>query len=225
MTAFHAQGSNTANDNTQEAIVKDALYKRTIALAGIVQATSLVKDLAQQGKADEAAFTASIYSIFQTDPDDIPAIYGNLAALKYGLENLIALLSPTATSLQMRYLLAIIHLQKKISRSPKMLTAMAQRINQTKKQVDYFSLTHPTVIANLADIYLNTISTFRFRIVIWGSQRILSVHENMEKIRALLLAGIRSSVLWRQMGGSRFQLIFSRAKIKAMAEKILASLE
>lgn len=126
--------------------------------------------------------------------------------------------------MQARYMLSLIHLQKKISRSPHILQTLSRRILQTKKQVEYFSLTHPTVIANLADTYLSTISPFKFRVIIWGSQRLLSVNENMEKIRALLLAGIRSSVLWRQMGGSRFQLVFSRAKIKAMAEKILAEM-
>ncbi len=45
-----------------------------------------------------------------------------------------------------------------------------------------------------------------------------------KKIRALLLAGIRSSVLWRQMGGSRLQFIFSRQKIKKTAEKLLLRL-
>jgi high frequency lysogenization protein len=47
----------------------------------------------------------------------------------------------------------------------------------------------------------------------------------MEKVRALLLAGIRAAVLWRQVGGSRLQILFSRAKIKAAAEKILQQIE
>jgi high frequency lysogenization protein len=85
-------------------------------------------------------------------------------------------------------------------------------------------MTHPTVIANLADIYLNTISTFHFRVMILGTQRVLNAKENMEKVRALLLAGVRAAVLWRQVGGSRLQILFSRAKIKACAEKLLTQL-
>ena len=125
----------------------------------------------------------------------------------------------------MHYVISLIHLQKKILQSSKVLNTLQQRLNQAKKQVEYFSLTHPTVITNLADIYLNTISTFRFRIMIWGNPRILNTPEVMEKIRALLLAGVRSAVLWRQMGGSRLQLLFSRTKIKSMAEKILSQLD
>ncbi len=202
----------------------DKLYQTTIALAGIVQAVSLVKDLAQTGKLDEAAYQASIYSLFQTDPENVLAVYDGIQGVKYGLEKLVLMLEPTTTQIQTRYMLSLMHLQKKIWNNAKMLDALSQRLNQTKKQVNYFSLLHSTVIANLADIYLSTISTLKFRIIIWGNQRILSAVENMEKIRALLLAGIRSVVLWRQVGGSRFQLIFSRAKIRAMAKKILAEL-
>ena len=37
--------------------------------------------------------------------------------------------------------------------------------------------------------------------------------DNAAKIRALLLSGIRSARLWRQLGGHRWQLIFSRRKL------------
>jgi high frequency lysogenization protein len=116
-------------------------------------------------------------------------------------------------------------MQKKIMNHPNLFKRLNQRIQQAKKQSEFFSLTHPTVVANLADIYLDAISPFNFRIMMWGNQRILGVNENMEKIRVLLLAGIRSTVLWRQVGGSRWQLLFSRSKIKTMAEKILAEIE
>lgn len=202
------------------------LYKTTIALAGIVQAACLVKELAQTGKIDEAAYRSSIDSIFQTHPKDVLAVYGgNLEGIKFGLENLIALLSLSSVSTEARYMLGLMRLQKKISHSNKTLELLSQRLDQAKKQVEYFSLLHPTVISNLADIYLNTISTFKFRIIIWGGQRILTAPENMEKIRAVLLAGIRASVLWRQVGGSRLQLIFSRAKISRMAKQILSTFE
>ncbi|HSW69356.1 MAG TPA: high frequency lysogenization protein HflD [Gammaproteobacteria bacterium] len=200
------------------------LYNITIALAGVAQAASLVKELAQTGKLDDDAYQTSIYSIFQTDAPDLPAVYGGLEKIKFGLEKLILMLDPPTLLVQTRYMLSLMRLQKKITRSSKMMRLLSKRLDQTKKQVEYFSLLHPTVITNLADIYLNIISLFRFRIIVWGNQRILIAPENMKKIRALLLAGVRSSVLWRQMGGSRFQLIFSRAKIRDMAKKILTEL-
>jgi high frequency lysogenization protein len=202
-------------------ILSDKLYNTTLALAGIVQAAALVKELAQTGKLDETAYKATIYSLFQTQPENILAVYNGLPGIKYGLEQLINILEPSKMPAQARYMLSLMRLQKKIWRSAEVTETLTLRLNQTKKQVDYFSLLHPTVIASLADIYLSIISTFKFRIIIWGGKRILSTAENMEKIRAILLGGVRSAVLWRQLGGSRLNLIFSRKKINAMAHKIL----
>ncbi len=194
----------------------------TLALAGIVQAASLVNQLAQTGKFDEVAFEASIQSIFVTEPENTLAVYGGLLGIRYGLEKLILLLTPPTRPAETRFMLAMMRLQKKISHSQKTTDVLTKRIQQAKKQVTYFSPTHPTVIANLADIYENALNTLHFRTAVFGNHRILAVHAHMEKIRALLLAGIRSSVLWRQMGGSRFTLIFLRGRIRETARQLLA---
>lgn len=206
--------------------MQDKLYKTTLALAGIIQSVTLVRELAQTGKLNEAAFQASIHSIFQTEPQDVSMVYGNISDVKVGLEKLVQMFSLgiKASRPLMRIAFSLLHIQKKVARSRKISNELTERLQKIKKQVDYFHLVHPTVINNLADAYLTAISTFHFRIIIWGHQRSLSVTENMDKIRALLLAGVRSAFLWRQMGGSRFQILFARAKIKAMAEKILAEI-
>jgi high frequency lysogenization protein len=204
--------------------LRDRYENIAIALAGLVQAIGLVKQMAQTGKATEEPFNASIYSLFQMNPTDPSQVFGNLQSIQWGLEKLIEQMSKNPDRSLTRYMLSIIHLQKKLSRSQRLINRLTERLNQIKKQVDFFSLTHPTVIANLADVYLQTISTFNFRIIIWGHQRILSAHETMEKIRALLLAGVRSATLWRQMGGSRWQFLLHRAKIKDAAEKLLTEI-
>jgi high frequency lysogenization protein len=199
----------------------------TIALAGIMQALSLVKELAQTGKVNENAFQTCIQSIFQMDPENVTTVFGDPMNLRLGLEKLLELYSiaSAAKRATIRQTLAVMSLQKKISRSPKAIAALRQKIQQAKKQTEYFSLTHPTVLANLGDTYLNAITTFRFRFFIIGNQRFLGVRENIDKIRALLLAAIRAAVLWRQTGGSRLQLLFAHKKIKASAQKILTQLK
>lgn len=206
--------------------MQNKLYNTTIALAGMMQAIGLIKELAQTGKTDEAAFQTCIYSIFQTDPVDIPSVYQNLSHLRLGLETLIQVLGPERKKNHfiLRHLFSLIHLQKKINQTPAVATHLKQRISQAKKQADYFSLTHPTVILSLADIYLNLINTFHLRIMIWGHPRLLNTPDVMEKIRALLLAGTRSAVLWKQTGGSRLQFIFFRNKLKAIAETLLSQI-
>jgi len=47
----------------------------------------------------------------------------------------------------------------------------------------------------------------------------------INKIRALLLAGIRSAMLWRQCGGSRWRFIFFRRKIQREAEFLLSEIK
>jgi high frequency lysogenization protein len=44
------------------------------------------------------------------------------------------------------------------------------------------------------------------------------------KVRAALLAGIRSAVLWQQVGGGRLQLMFSRQRLLSEAKTILSRL-
>jgi high frequency lysogenization protein len=69
------------------------------------------------------------------------------------------------------------------------------------------------VIAACGALYQDTISTFRLRIQVQGDMRFLQQAGNAARIRALLLTGIRSARLWRQLGGHRWQLVFSRSKL------------
>jgi high frequency lysogenization protein len=206
---------------------QENLDKVTIALAGLFQAVGLVCELTQTGRLQDDAFDSCIFSIFQTEPKDVVSVWGGYSQIRLGLEKIVQTfdVSSQPDPLQHRYLLSIIHLQKKLTRSPKLLHQLSGRLKQIQKQVDYFSLSHPTVIANLADIYLNTVSPLRFRIMVVGNQRIMSVKENLDKVRSLLLAAIRATVLWRQLGGSRVQLLFSRTKLRKNAERLLTQIE
>ncbi len=54
-----------------------------------------------------------------------------------------------------------------------------------------------------------------------GEEKFLSQTNNANKIRALLLSGIRSAVLWRQVGGNRWQLLLKRKYFVSEANRIL----
>ncbi|MEW8367847.1 MAG: DUF489 family protein, partial [Candidatus Thiodiazotropha taylori] len=60
-------------------------------------------------------------------------------------------------------------------------------------------------------IYAENISTLKPRIMVSGETIYLQNSDNVNRIRALLLSGIRSAMLWRQTGGRRRQLLFSRS--------------
>jgi len=82
-------------------------------------------------------------------------------------------------------------------------------------------LLHENVLANLGEVYQNTISTLQPRIMVNGEQEYLSRPEIANKIRACLLAGVRSAILWRQCGGTRWKFLFYRKKIQAELQVLL----
>ena len=89
--------------------------------------------------------------------------------------------------------------------------------------ISHFEPTHSNVVAKLADVYRKSISTLGPKIVIRGEQSILSNPDNAARIRALLLAGIRAVILWRQAGGTRWRLLFERKAILSEVDQILAT--
>jgi high frequency lysogenization protein len=53
-----------------------------------------------------------------------------------------------------------------------------------------------------------------------GEQNYLQKTETAARVRTLLLAGIRAAVLWRQLGGSKWKLLFARKKYVAVARQL-----
>lgn len=213
--------------------------EQTIAIAGVFQAASLVDQIATRGMVAQNNFETCLYSIFMTQPEVTEDIYGGVDDLPFnlnlGLKNLQDLVDRKQTDDNRNitnYALSMIHLERKLSSNPEMLNHIGKRINQILEQARYFdnensdplqnpaALTHPSVVANLASLYQETISTFKFRIQVGGDPRLLQNNENAAKIRTLLLAGIRSAMLWRQVGGKRWHLLFFRSRIRPSLRKI-----
>ena len=65
------------------------IHNRTLALAGLFQAARLVQQTARGEPRDKDATTASIGSIFNTDPASVVDVYGDIAAVRTGLELLV----------------------------------------------------------------------------------------------------------------------------------------
>lgn len=204
-----------------------SLTYETIALAGIAQATHLVHQLATTGKADKDSIQACLNSLLAIDSNNPAEIYGGLKGIKLGLEQLnIQLSSNKITNPdQARYAASLIYLEGQFSEQGEMQNQVQRKIKIAQKQSEHFGINHENVIANLADIYHSTISKINPRIMVNGDQSFLSSTELINKIRALLLAGIRSAMLWRQCGGSRWRFIFFRRKIQSEVQFLLSEIE
>ena len=106
-----------------------------------------------------------------------------------------------------------------------MLQEIGRGIDLATDRLEHFNLLHPNIIAQLADIYASTISTLKPKIMIHGEPLHLQNPENANRIRALLLAGIRSAMLWRQCGGGRFQVIFGRKRLLKEVHLLLTEIQ
>lgn len=199
---------------------------RTIALAGLFQAAGLVRDLARDGQIDATAFETCVDSLFKIDADDSEDVYGGLARLRGGLILLERQLRQPQNPEPTRYALILMVLERKLARKPRLLGALREGIEDSRDKLDYFGAsTHDTIIARLAELYASTISTLKPRIMVNGEYQHLSRPDNANRIRTLLLAGIRAAVLWRQNGGSRLTLLFGRKRLLLNAQRLLAELD
>jgi high frequency lysogenization protein len=202
------------------------ITNQTIALAGIAQVTVLVQQLATTGTCDQLAMEASIGSVLKIDSDSVADIYGGLGGLKLGFEQLNGQITGNKRPEpeQARYAASIVFLERKLTDRKDMLSKIQAGIQKAQIQTEHFGLLHENVIANLGDLYHSTLSTIMPRIMINGNQAYLSRSEIANKIRALLLAGIRSALLWRQCGGSRWKFIFYRKKIQTELQNLIKQL-
>ena len=105
-----------------------------------------------------------------------------------------------------------------------MLNQIGERLEQASRQAEHFSTSHTNVIANLAQVYQDSISTFRHRIQVNGYADYLQQESIAQRIRCLLFAGIRAAMLWHQLGGRRRHLILNRKDILAQLRDVRVSL-
>ena len=204
----------------------NTITHQTIALAGIAQAAALVQQLATTGTADTAAMEASIASILKVDSDNVIDVYGSLGGIKLGLRQLNEQMTgyKIVNPEQARYSASLVFLEKQLSERKDLLKIIQTGIVKAQAQSESFGLLHENVLANLGEIYQNSISTLQPRIMVNGEEAYLSRPDIANKIRACLLAGIRSAILWKQCGGTRWKFLFFRKKIQAELQVLLKQL-
>lgn len=199
------------------------LTNQTIALAGIAQAAALVQQLATKGTCDQEALNASIGSVLKIDSGSVLDVYGGLNGLKLGLRQLQSQMTGyrVENPEQARYAATLVFLENQLSSRKDLLDAIRSGVEKAQAQSEHFGMLHENVLANLGEVYHSTVSTLQPRIMVNGEQVYLSRPDTVNKIRALLLAGIRSAILWKQCGGARWKFIFYRKKIQKELENLL----
>lgn len=199
----------------------------TIAFAGMLQASELVRQLAISGTCSQTAAQASIGSIFALSPDTTEAVYGGIGGVRMGLRVLVELFGARSgqENLQsLNYALGIGKLAGQVERDRPRQSDLGREIEliQSAWQESEDSL-DDSVLSQLADAYQRHISTLDFRLSVSGKPEYLKQAEKVAFIRALLLAGIRSAFLWHQLGGKQWRLVFQRRKMLNQAQILLTA--
>jgi len=227
---LHPQSPPTINSQGNN--VARSLHDPVLALAGIFQSACLVQQLARAGRTDTEALRASIQSVLAPDAPDVETVYGGARGVRLGLDFLSTRLSGKTKPADLelaRYVVTMVQLEGTLRRRPAMLDEIRQGIDTARAQMKFFENdtpaegVHPLLVEKLAQVYSQTISTLTPRILVSGEHGHLTNPAIAARVRAALLAGIRSAVLWRQLGGRRWQLLFSRGKIARMATELLAA--
>jgi high frequency lysogenization protein len=202
----------------------DTDIENNLALAGVCQAAALVQQLARRGGTDDEALEASLSSILVTDADTPQQVFGKLSNLKLGYTTLATQLSDkqaTKDTELTRYVASILGLERKLAKKPKAMQELAERISHVQRQLAHIDFQNPQIVSSLASIYSDIISPLAPRIQVAGNPDYLSQPATQHKVRAILLAGVRAAVMWRQMGGKRRNILFKRKHILNSAVKAL----
>ncbi len=205
------------------------IKNRTIALAALFQCADGVSQIANTGKISSMHYSTCINSMLTDDADTVEGLYGSIANLKTGFTCMMYQLgsgrmTPDGKPKDLettRYALGLLHLEKKLNNNPDIFQQLLEGIEDTQKKLEHFDVTHENITASLADLYANTISEIGPKIMVKGDQTHLANPKNAAKIRALLLAGIRAGLLWRQAGGNRWKFILERGKLQRQADAFL----
>jgi high frequency lysogenization protein len=195
---------------------------RVLALAGLLQSIRLVQDMANNGQAETRPLAACVDSLFRFDADSTEEVYGGAAALEPGLRRVIAQLDGSdRDSAQTRMAMNVLHLERRFAASPEVAAELQRRLEETLRDRQPWEPTHPAVLSRLGEIYADLISPLGPRVMVQGNPVYLAQPGVVAEVRAALLAALRSAVLWRQLGGSYWDLLLSRRAMVEIAQGLL----
>ena len=101
-------------------------------------------------------------------------------------------------------------LERRFVKESDTVAAVSGGIAKIAPQAETSGSTHPEVLSALGALYADTISHLRPRVMVQGNPHYLGQPAVVAEIRAILLASVRSAVLWRQLGGSFWDFLFSK---------------
>lgn len=198
------------------------IQDRVLALGGMLQALAQVRRIADTGQSEAAPVQVALDSVFRIDAADTQAVYGDIAALRNGLRLLRNYLASSDKDEALGKLgLSVLQLERRFSSEAAVAAQVGTGIQGLTAPAERLGSAHPDVVAGLGSLYADTVSTLRPRVMVQGNPHYLGQAGVVAEIRALLLAALRSAVLWRQSGGSLWDFVFRRREMAAAIDSLL----
>jgi len=197
---------------------------RIMALSGLFQATELVRQAANHGTWSGYSADTCLESLLAIEADSVDEIFGGASRLRLGAETLISVLQGDRRYMEsLSYAVSLLQLETRFRKQTSMQAHIGAELVPIA-EIDDGTEIHEIKdlqAKKIAALYTQTISTLSPRIVVNGRPQHLQVERTVNWIRTLLFAGLRSAVLWRQLGGGRFSLLFGRRKMLEQVQSLL----
>lgn len=200
-------------------------HDNVIALAALMQHATLVQDFANRGDIHDTQINTAISSIVSTKPTSVESVYGNYKqALAIGfreLQKIIGEKNQLISKQAFSYMLDMLAVERSLHRNKSMQQKLRRELDTLQQQANFIEQDTQAITNKLAEAYTHTISHLSPRIHIAGTPEVLENDDKVALLRTLLLAGIRAARLWRQSGGRRWQLFFSRKKMNSAITQVM----
>ena len=122
------------------------------------------------------------------------------------------------------YVKGLLKLEAQFSKRPELQEIVASRLGHVDFKAKHFSNDAVELASSISAIYQDTISNLPYRIKVKGNVQHLQQEKNADLVRTLLLAGLRSAHLWRQLGGRSRHFLFHGGKLAETATRLAKEL-
>ena len=203
-------------------MINNNIPEQTLALAGLYQSCDVVSKIAWNGNYNEKELLPLINSIQAIESNNVEQIYLSTQSLKTGLlylrKQIIGDIFNRSSETR-RYIKSLQILSEKVLDSHETISTIQILIKEM--QDDSNIVTTDDKAKRLSDIYQETLSLFEPRIVINGENMYLTVPIQASRIRTALFAGVRSTILWRQLGGSKLKLLLFKSSYSKQIDQYI----
>ena len=198
------------------------MHDRVLALAGLAQALRQVRRVAETGQAEGTVLETALGSVFRIDAGSTAEVYDGVPNVRPGLMLLRDYLANHGQDpLLPQLALAVTQLERRFVQDDDIAGRVHEGILTARLDAERLGTAHPDVLAKLGTLYADTVSQLRPRVLVQGNPHYLGQAPIVAEIRAMLLAALRSAVLWRQSGGSPWDFLLRRGAMAQAVEDLL----